>query len=109
MESQQHRKLPQEGSQLPITRLGDHRRRSTSMTGTDLTPHILVVDDDPIIAQQLERLYTHTGYRVTVASLAEDAIELLGRENIDLVITDIRLPGLSGVELAKKCAEQWSD
>src|ERR1043166_3756000 len=110
MESQQqNRKLLNEASELSITRLSSAKRRPNTISPADLTPHILVVDDDPIICQQLERLYTHSGYRVTLAGLAEQAIELLADEDIDLIVTDIRLPGLSGVELAKRCVEQWSD
>jgi two-component system, NtrC family, response regulator AtoC len=72
-------------------------------------PHILVVDDDPLICDQLERTFTHDGYNVTLATHAEQALQLLEDEYIDLVVTDIRLPGLSGVDLTKRIAERWSD
>jgi DNA-binding NtrC family response regulator len=72
--------------------------------------HILVVDDDPVVCQQLERLYALDGYRVTVASLAEQAQQVLENEDIDLVVTDIRLAKpLDGVELTRLIAERWSD
>jgi len=110
MEShQQEPKLSDESSVVPVARLGKHRGRVSSYPLAASTPHILVVDDDPMICQQLERLYTHSGYKVTVATFAERAMDLLEHEDIDLIVTDIRLPGLSGVELAKKCVEQWSD
>ncbi|MBI3304174.1 MAG: sigma-54-dependent Fis family transcriptional regulator [Deltaproteobacteria bacterium] len=64
-------------------------------------PCILVVDDDPLICQQLERLYTLSGYTVVIASSGEEAMERLEAGDIDLVISDIRLPGLSGVELTE--------
>ena len=74
------------------------------------TPHILVVDDDPLICQQLEWLYKDDGYRVTVASLVEQAQQVLEKEDIDLVVTDIRLKGpLDGVDLTRLIAERWSD
>ena len=74
------------------------------------TPHILVVDDDPLICQQLERLYASDGYRVTVASFVEQAQQVLEKEDIDLVVTDIRLSGpLDGVELTRLVSERWSD
>ena len=74
------------------------------------TPHILVVDDDPLICQHLERLYASDGYRVTVASFVEQAQQVLEKEDIDLVVTDIRLRGpLDGVELTRLVSEQWSD
>ena len=74
-----------------------------------LRPHILVVDDDAMIGEQLERLFTHTGYKVSVTNRAEQALELLEKEDVDLVVTDIRLPGIDGVELTKRIAERWSD
>ena len=74
------------------------------------TPHILVVDDDPLICQQLELLYADDGYRVTVASLVEQAQQVLEKEDVDLVVTDIRLKGpLDGVDLTRLIAERWSD
>jgi len=72
-------------------------------------PHILVVDDEQLICRQLELLYTHSGYRTTIATSAEEALERLSREDIDLVVTDIRLPGLSGVDLTKRIQEIWPD
>ena len=72
-------------------------------------PHILVVDDDPIISQQLERLYALSNYRVTVVTLAEKALELLEDQDVDLVVTDIRLPGISGVELTERILVRWGD
>jgi DNA-binding NtrC family response regulator len=74
-----------------------------------VAPHILIVDDDPLICQQLDQLFTQDKYRATVASSAEQALQLLQDHDIDLVITDIRLPGLDGVELTKRIIERWGD
>ncbi|HUF41611.1 MAG TPA: sigma-54 dependent transcriptional regulator [Verrucomicrobiae bacterium] len=72
--------------------------------------HVLVVDDDPIVCQQLERLYAQEGYRVTTALHVAGAQELLQNEDIDLVVTDVRLEGpLDGVALTRLIAERWSD
>ena len=73
-----------------------------------VTPHILVVDDDNLICQQLERLYQHGGYQVSVTHFAENALQMLEKEDIDLVVTDVQLPGLSGIELTKRIVERWS-
>ena len=72
-----------------------------------VTPHILVVDDDNLICQQLERLYQHGGYQVSVTHFAENALQMLEKEDIDLVVTDVQLPGLSGIELTKRIVERW--
>lgn len=76
---------------------------------TQLIAHVLVIDDEPMICQQLERLYTQTGHRVTTTSKVEHALEYLENEDVDLVITDMRLPGLSGVDLIRRIQERWPD
>jgi DNA-binding response OmpR family regulator len=73
-----------------------------------VTPHVLVVDDDSLICQQLERLYQHSGYQVSVTHFAENALQMLEKEDIDLVVTDIQLPGLSGIDLTKRIIDRWS-
>src|SRR5436189_6118658 len=67
--------------------------------GMDLrTPNLLVVDDDATVRQQLERLYTQKGYSVVAVSSAEEGISRFAEEDIDLAITDIKLPGMYGVQ-----------
>src|SRR5262245_33343875 len=82
---------------------------SSSHGAVSLTTHIRVVDDDQVICRQFTRLYSQRGYRVTIATLAEQALELLENQDIDLVVTDIRLPGMSGVELVRRIVERWND
>jgi len=65
------------------------------------TPHILVVDDDEIVCQELKESYSQNHYIVTVADSAEEALPKLAELDIDLCVIDIRLPGMSGVELVK--------
>jgi two-component system response regulator AtoC len=74
-----------------------------------LTPHILVVDDEEIICQQLQRLYTYSGYKVEVAHSGEAALERLEKRDIDLVVTDVRLPGISGVDLTVEIKKNYPD
>lgn len=72
-------------------------------------PSVLIVDDEPIISQQLERLFAQSEYKSGSVSSAEKALERLEAEDIDLLVTDIVLPGLSGVELTKKVRELYPD
>jgi DNA-binding NtrC family response regulator len=65
-------------------------------------PHILVVDDDEIVCQELKESCSQNNYQVTVADSAEDALPKLVALDIDLAVIDIRLPGMSGVELVKQ-------
>jgi cyclic di-GMP phosphodiesterase len=60
---------------------------------------ILVVDDEPHVCELLSRWLTAEGYSCDVASDGEAAIELLKREQHHLVVSDIMMPGMSGVDL----------
>jgi len=59
---------------------------------------ILIVDDDPRLRQSFERLLTAEGHKVLTAPTGEAALEFAARGLPDLVIMDVRLPGMSGLE-----------
>ncbi|MEZ4237154.1 MAG: response regulator [Myxococcota bacterium] len=60
---------------------------------------ILVVDDDPIVRRTLERLLKAHGYTVWSASGGEEALAKLGEVPVDLLLTDVLMPGMSGPDL----------
>lgn len=60
---------------------------------------ILVVEDEQALRRLLRRFLGEQGYSVTTAPDAPEALELLDRERFDLVVTDLRLPSASGLEL----------
>ena len=59
--------------------------------------HVLIVDDEESICWGLERLLTETGHDVSVAASAEEAFETLAHDKPDLVVLDVRLPGMDGL------------
>ena len=61
--------------------------------------HILIVDDDAAIRDSMHEFIKRSGYNAQTASTAEEAIELLKSNHVDLVITDIMLPGKNGLQL----------
>jgi len=63
---------------------------------------ILVVDDDPMILDIIEDEISFCGYKPLMASSGEEAMKLAQKEKIDLLVTDIMMPGMSGVDLAKQ-------
>jgi two-component system response regulator HydG len=63
--------------------------------------NILVADDDPGLRESLERTLAREGYRVVVASDGQAALERLQGGGIDLVLTDLKMPGLNGIELLR--------
>jgi two-component system response regulator (stage 0 sporulation protein F) len=59
---------------------------------------ILVVDDDEAIRTLLQAELQDEGYEVTIATNARDALKIVENEPLDLVILDIRMPGMDGLE-----------
>ena len=67
---------------------------------------ILVVDDEPSIAKTLVDLLAMHRFPAVSAASGEEALEVLTKEAIDLVLLDVRLPGLDGIEVSKRVAEE---
>jgi CheY-like chemotaxis protein len=63
---------------------------------------VLVVDDDPVVRKSFDRVLTGKGYAVITAESGEEALRKLNEEKYDLVYTDIRMPGMSGLEVAEQ-------
>ncbi|HET8761620.1 MAG TPA: HD domain-containing phosphohydrolase [Nitrospiria bacterium] len=63
---------------------------------------LLIVDDDPNIRELLSTKLIHLGYRCKTANGAERALGLIEREPIHLVLSDIMMPGLTGIDLLKR-------
>jgi DNA-binding NtrC family response regulator len=66
---------------------------------------ILLVDDEMGILDSLRILFRGAGYEVATANGGAEALELLGRAKPDLVVTDIRMPGTSGLEVLSRTRE----
>jgi len=62
---------------------------------------ILVVDDELMMRQLLEKILRRDGYRVFSAVDGEEALAIMGREAISIVISDLQMPGMSGFDLLK--------
>ncbi len=67
-----------------------------------LTKHILLVDDEKRIREVVEYALVKAGYRVTALCEGEPALELMRADPVDLVVLDIGLPGIDGLELCKR-------
>jgi two-component system response regulator HydG len=66
------------------------------------TARLLVADDDPAVRQSLERALTREGYEVVLAPDGQTALERLREGRIDLVLSDLKMPGLTGLELLRE-------
>ena len=63
---------------------------------------ILLVDDEPGIRDTYSRILKRSGYGVKTSSNGEDALSVLAESNIDLMITDILMPGMDGLDLVRR-------
>ncbi len=70
---------------------------------------ILVVDDEAGIREVLRAALSTEGHRVVVATGGEEALQVLSRETIDLVITDLSMPDIDGVELLRRSSKLAPD
>lgn len=68
---------------------------------------VLCVDDEANILKSLNRLFRRSGYRVICAEGGEAGLEVLGREAVDLVVSDMRMPGMDGAQFLTHVAERW--
>src|SRR3954467_15413312 len=64
-------------------------------------PTVLVVDDEPGIVDSLQKVFEREGLRVLTAGVGADALEILRREPVSVVLTDLMMPGMSGLDLLK--------
>lgn len=71
----------------------------------NLPPRILLAEDEDAMRTYLERALTNAGYEVTSVDRGTEALPLLENEQFDLLLSDIVMPEMDGIELAQRCAE----
>lgn len=73
-----------------------------SMIAVEIKGHILVIDDDKNVVKILERFLTNKNYKVTVADNGTDGLTKFKEEKPNLVLLDVTMPGMSGVETLRE-------
>ncbi|MDD3643368.1 MAG: response regulator, partial [Candidatus Krumholzibacteria bacterium] len=74
-----------------------------------MSKRILIVDDEASIRSSLEKLLTYEKYRTFTAADGPSALEAVGDERIDLVLLDIKMPGMDGLEVLQRLKEIRGD
>ncbi len=67
--------------------------------------HLLVVDDDPRITDLVRRIFAYEGYSVAVAATGQEALDRTLERPPDLIVLDVLLPGIDGLEVARRLRE----
>jgi two-component system repressor protein LuxO len=75
----------------------------------EINASILFVDDEPEILIALTRLLRSTDITVHTASSGDKGLQILEREDIDIVVSDKNMPGMNGMEFLQKVAETWPE
>lgn len=70
--------------------------------GAEASERLLIVEDESTLCQSLQRVFRKEGYEVDTAESAETAFKLLRSNSYHLIITDVILPGISGIELLSR-------
>ena len=70
-----------------------------------MSKRILLIDDEELITRTLANALEKNGYEVLVAKSGNDALAMAEEEKFDLILSDIRMPGLNGVETVKRIFE----
>jgi len=71
--------------------------------------NILIVDDEESMAKSLQTILQNEGYKTLIAQNGEEALQKIPHSNLNLVITDLEMPGMDGFALVKKIKQQYSD
>ncbi|MBU4502409.1 MAG: response regulator [Nanoarchaeota archaeon] len=67
--------------------------------------HVLVVDDEKDLCRHIKRKLEKEGYKTVVAFTGEECIDYFKKNRVDVVIADIRMPKMSGLEMLERCRE----
>jgi len=77
------------------------------MTGEEA--RILVVDDEEGVRNLLQRLLTEAGYNVVTATSGQEALDKVSQMQVGVVFLDVKMPGMSGIEVLQKLTANWPD
>lgn len=70
---------------------------------------ILIIDDDEIVRRSCEKVLSLEGYLTVTAGSGREGLKLLSKKSFDLVLTDLRMPDMDGMEVLKRVKEGWPD
>ena len=70
---------------------------------------VLVVDDQTIVRETIADILVHEGYSVTSTGSGEQALEMMRKEKFDILLSDIKMPGMNGLDLIEKVHQNYPD
>lgn len=70
---------------------------------------VLIIDDDEIVRRSCEKVLAPEGFLVASVAGGKDGLKILSKKPFDLVLTDLRMPDMDGIDVLKKVKEAWPD
>ena len=71
------------------------------------SPTLLIVDDEKEICSMLERHFMFSGYKILTAGNGKEALDLLAQQKVDILLSDIMMPEMNGVELLRVVRQDY--
>lgn len=72
----------------------------------NVKPQVLIIDDDEVVGRSFDRVLTKQGYGVSTALSGEEALNKIDDNTYDVVFTDIKMPGIDGLEVAERIMDR---
>jgi len=70
---------------------------------------VLIIDDEDIVRVSCQRILVPEGYEVRSTNSAAEGLGLLAQEPVDVVLTDLKMPDIDGMQVLEKIKEEWPD
>jgi len=94
---------------ITLTEFLESYKATIEQDDKELTPRILVVDDEDNVRKSLRRLLVRDGYQVLTANGAQEGFDILAQNRIDVVISDHRMPNMTGVDFMTHTRSMYPD
>lgn len=97
------------GEEPPQPLMPDNDASLVEYSETESRFTLLFVDDEEGVLRALRRIFIDENYEILTAESAEKALEILGKQTVHLVVSDHRMPGMTGAQLLKEIKQKWPD
>lgn len=74
-----------------------------------MSKRVLVIDDEAIVRVSCQRVLEPEGFIVDVTSRGDEALQMMERQSYDVVLTDLKMPDMDGLEVLREIKKKWPD
>lgn len=89
--------------------MSEKQEISASQSETEVSATVLFVDDEANVLSSLKRLFRPVGYRIFTAESGTQGLEIMARETVDVVVSDMRMPEMNGAQFLQQVYAKWPE